>query len=174
MYTRRLLVATVLIIACVQHPGRAWAQVQTDVIRTALGRFCIDVPRSNFQDGTKVQLYPCQGSENQVFSHDWKTQEIKIKGLCLDAFLKPGGQAGQAGDVVGVYHCNNAPNQKWHAYNWCPPGKRCLEYVRPDYVFETMNKMCLNVPNSNTGQGVGLIIYPCEGSANETWYFGQQ
>ena len=80
---------------------------------------CIDVPNSQYQQGTQLIVYPCQGSPNQLFTY---TQEGWIKAgntnLCLDAF-RPGGGASQNGDVIGLWACGTGSDGRAQAnQNW--------------------------------------------------------
>ncbi|MER6511783.1 ThuA domain-containing protein [Nonomuraea sp. NPDC001636] len=77
-------------------------------IRAADGR-CVDVAGANSADGTKVQLYSCNGTNAQNWAIDGQT--VKALGKCLDV----AGASGADGTKVQIWTCNGTGAQKWTA-----------------------------------------------------------
>ncbi len=77
-------------------------------IHAADGR-CVDVAGANSTDGTKVQLYSCNGSNAQTWLVEG--QAIKALGKCLDV----AGANSADGTRVQIYSCNGSNAQKWTA-----------------------------------------------------------
>lgn len=159
MRASRLLIA---VAAMIGATGAAEAQ-RTGPIRSKLanGQYCLDVPRGDFREGVMVQMYRCQGSPNQRFT--WtKNGQITIGKLCL-------GGANEERAPVGLVRCANNANQRWRN-DACYPAQRCINPPEQGTQIIGINNMCLDVPNSNLGEGVGVIVYRCQRSDNQRWF----
>jgi endo-1,4-beta-xylanase len=76
------------------------------VVGAQSGR-CIDVPNSSRTNGTRVQLYDCNGQSNQSWTYTSGRQLTVFGSLCLDA-------AGSGnGSAIQIYSCNGQTNQQW-------------------------------------------------------------
>ncbi|MBB2914603.1 glucose/arabinose dehydrogenase/PKD repeat protein [Streptosporangium becharense] len=111
----------------------------TGPIHAADGR-CVDVAGANSADGTKVQLYSCNGTNAQTWLIEGQT--IKALGKCLDI---AGGNSAD-GTKVQLYSCNGT-----NAQTWLIEGQR----------IKALGK-CLDA--SSAAQ---LVIRTCDGSAGQ-------
>ncbi|GHH52727.1 hypothetical protein GCM10018773_53220 [Streptomyces candidus] len=89
-----------------QLPGTASSQGE---VKGVNGK-CLDVDGSQTADGTKVQLWTCNGSGAQA----WQPQangsvRNPQTGKCLDA----SGGTWNDGTPVHLWTCHTGPNQKW-------------------------------------------------------------
>ncbi|WP_327048574.1 PHB depolymerase family esterase [Microbispora sp. NBC_01189] len=115
----------------------------------ASGR-CVDVPGATQSDGTQVQLWDCNGQNNQTWSST-SAGEIRVYGnKCLDA-----GGTGN-GTKVQIYSCHGGDNQKWR--------------VNADgSITGVQSGLCLDATGNGTGNGTKLQLYSCHGGTNQKW-----
>ncbi|WP_271190424.1 poly(ethylene terephthalate) hydrolase family protein, partial [Dactylosporangium matsuzakiense] len=69
---------------------------------------CVDVPNASHTNGTRVQLYDCNGQTNQQWTYT-TSKQLQVYGtMCLDAAGSGNGAA------VQIYSCNGQTNQQWN------------------------------------------------------------
>ncbi|MGW2563678.1 lectin [Streptomyces sp. NPDC001514] len=113
---------------------------------------CLDVAGANTANGTRVQLYTCNGTAAQRWTVG-TDGTIRALGKCLDAAA-----AGTAdGTRVQLWDCNGTGAQRW-SYN----------ASTNDVVNLPANK-CLDVLDNNPADGTPTQIWTCTGSANQKW-----
>ena len=112
--------------------------------------FCLDVSGDNNTDGTKVEVYTCNGTNGQ----QWTAQPngtIQAAGKCLD--VTASGTAN--GTKVQLYTCNGTAAQQWvpHADGTLsnPQSGRCLD------------------DTNYGGAGTQVQIWDCWGGAPQQW-----
>jgi glucose/arabinose dehydrogenase/PKD repeat protein len=112
---------------------------------------CLDVDNGGTADGTKIQLYTCNGSTAQ----NWTVTAngpIKALGKCLDV----AGGATANGTKAQLWTCNATAAQVWSAQAdgtlKNPPSGRCLD-----------------VSENNPADGQQIHIWDCTGAANQKW-----
>lgn len=117
------------------------------------GKFCLDVNGGGTADGTKVQLWECNGTPAQQWG--WTgPNELKNpqSGKCLDVTA-----AGTAnGTKVQLYTCNLSGAQRWDLTD-------NNAYLNPN------SGKCLDVPSSGFFNGNGVQIYDCNGTIAQRW-----
>src|SRR5689334_4723118 len=107
---------------------------------------CIDVPSSSQTNGTRVQLYDCNGQSNQTWTLTSSKQLTVYGSRCLDA-------AGSGnGSAVQIYSCNGQANQQWNVNS-------------NGTITGVQSGRCLDVWGTGNGQQVQL--YDCNGQANQ-------
>ncbi|BCY09887.1 endo-1,4-beta-xylanase [Actinoplanes sp. L3-i22] len=107
---------------------------------------CLDVPSSSQTNGTRVQLYDCNGQSNQTWSLTSGKQLMVYGSRCLDA-------AGSGnGSAVQIYTCNGQTNQQWNVNS-------------NGTITGVQSGRCLDVWGTGNGQQVQL--YDCSGQANQ-------
>ncbi|MEV4708375.1 endo-1,4-beta-xylanase [Actinoplanes sp. NPDC049316] len=107
---------------------------------------CIDVPNASQNDGTRVQLYDCNGQANQTWTLTSSKQLTVYGNKCLDA-------AGSGnGSAVQIYSCNGQANQQWNVNS-------------NGTITGVQSGRCLDV--WGTGNGQQVQIYDCHGQANQ-------
>ncbi|GLZ76293.1 hydrolase [Actinorhabdospora filicis] len=119
---------------------------------TGLAGKCVDISGSNTADGTKVQLWTCNGTgaQNWTFAADGS---VRALGKCLDV---SGGSTAD-GAKVQLWTCNGTGAQKW------------VLSGANDLVNPQANK-CLDVTAANTADGTPLQLWTCNGTGAQKWY----
>ena len=119
-----------------------------------LSSLCVDVQHSNTADGTPVQIYTCNGTGAQIWTHTSNgVTVLTALGKCLDV---TGGNAA-SGTPVELWNCNTGSNQEWT--------------IGSDHSLKSLG-YCLDDPHSTTTIGTQLWIYTCNGTNAQKWYFG--
>ena len=111
---------------------------------------CVDDNAQSTADGTKIQMWDCNGGANQ----QWTVQSdgtLQVYGKCMDI---TGANYGN-GTLVELWTCNSGANQQWKATNGT--------LVNP------ASGKCLDDPGSNTANGTQLDLYTCTGGTNQQW-----
>ncbi|WP_084959381.1 PQQ-dependent sugar dehydrogenase [Thermoactinospora rubra] len=116
---------------------------------TGVGGKCVDVSGANTADGTKIQLWTCNGTGAQQWSRPGDGS-IRALGKCMD--VKGANSAN--GTVVQLYTCNGTNAQKWTL-----PG---------DGTLRVLGK-CLDASGGSSADGTQLIVWDCHGGANQKW-----
>ena len=115
------------------------------IVGTQSGR-CVDVPNASRNNGTRVQLYDCNGQANQAWTLTSSRQLTVYGTMCLDA-------AGSGNtSAVQIYSCNGQANQQWNVN-------------ANGTVTGVQSGRCLDV--WGTGNGQQVQIYDCTGQANQ-------
>jgi len=112
---------------------------------------CVDDNNGSGTNGTKVQIWDCDGNTS---AQNWTVNSngtLTIAGGCMDIT----GAKYTNGTLIELWTCNGGANQQWTASNG--------EIVNPT------SGMCLDDPSSNTTNGTQLILYTCNGGANQKW-----
>jgi type 1 glutamine amidotransferase len=110
---------------------------------------CLDVAGAGTTDGTKVQLYTCNGTNAQKWTVG---STFRALGKCLD--VSGGGTAN--GTKVQLWTCNGSGAQTWAAQ---PDGT----------VRNPQSGRCLDVSGNNPADGQQIHLWDCLGAANQKW-----
>ncbi|WP_173066753.1 non-reducing end alpha-L-arabinofuranosidase family hydrolase [Phytohabitans houttuyneae] len=111
---------------------------------------CIDVPNATQTNGTRVQLYDCNGQTNQTWSYTSNRQLRVYGGKCLDA----NGAATANGTAIIIWDCNGGTNQQWNVNS-------------NGTISGVQSGRCLDVWGTANGQQIQL--YDCHGQTNQQW-----
>ncbi|WP_203935991.1 non-reducing end alpha-L-arabinofuranosidase family hydrolase, partial [Planosporangium mesophilum] len=111
---------------------------------------CIDVPNATQTNGTRVQLYDCNGQSNQQWTYTAGKQLQVYGNKCLDA----NGAATANGTAVIIWDCNGQTNQQWNVN-------------AGGTISGVQSGRCLDVWGTANGQQVQL--YDCHGQSNQQW-----
>ena len=107
---------------------------------------CLDIPNATRTNGTRVQLYDCNGQSQQAWTLTSSKQLTAFGSVCLDA-------AGSGnGSAVQIYSCNGQANQQWNVNS-------------NGTITGVQSGRCLDVWGTGNGQQVQL--YDCSGQANQ-------
>lgn len=118
---------------------------------SGLANKCIDVNQGSTTNGTKIQLWDCNGSAGQAWTLA-SDGSVRAVGKCMDV-----DRSGRAnGTKIHLWDCNGTGAQQW----WPRPGGAL---VNPP------SGKCLDVPNSTTTNGIQLQLYTCNGTGAQTW-----
>jgi chitosanase len=115
---------------------------------TGLGGKCIDVAAASSANGTKIQLYDCNGSGAQIWTVGDSLQAL---GKCLDVTAASTAN----GAKIQLYDCNGSGAQKWTASNGT--------------LVNTGSGKCLDATGNSSANGNQLQIWTCTGAANQQW-----
>ncbi|MBB5872548.1 type 1 glutamine amidotransferase [Allocatelliglobosispora scoriae] len=111
---------------------------------------CVDVAASGTADGTKIQLYTCNGTGAQTWTRNGQTW--RALGKCLD--VNGGGTTD--GTKVQLWTCNGSAAQ-----NWTAGANNSL--VNPQ------SGKCLDVAGANSANGTQIQIWTCSGNDAQRW-----
>jgi hypothetical protein len=126
--------------------------------RLALGGKCLDDAGNSAVNGTKVQIWTCNGgaSQNWAFVPDGNpggAGTVVIHGKCLD--IAGGGTAN--GSKVDLTSCTaGAANQQWFLGGF-------------GVLFNPASAKCLDDTGMSTTNGRQVDIFTCVGTSNQTW-----
>ena len=112
---------------------------------------CLDVPNGNTANGTRVQIWDCNGTNSQ----NWSFQAdgtIRAFNKCLDV----SNSGTTNGSIVQLWDCNGTGAQQW------------VQTAANDIVNPVANK-CLDVANGDSASGTKLQIFDCNGTAAQKW-----
>nr|AQQ75061.1 GH16 CBM13 [uncultured bacterium] len=115
------------------------------------GGKCVDVAGANTANGTRVQLWDCNGTAAQRWTMA-ADGTIRALGKCLDV---SGGSTAN-GARVQLWDCNGTGAQRWQAT------------AARDLVNPQSNK-CLDATDVSSANGTPLQIWECHGGANQKW-----
>ncbi|MGC5014584.1 lectin [Streptosporangium sp. DT93] len=117
----------------------------------ASGR-CLDVANVSQANGAAVQIWDCNGQNNQRWTPTG-AGELRVYGnKCLDV----ANMSTADGALVNIWDCNGQNNQKWR--------------LNSDGSITAVGaNKCLDAPNYSTANGVKLQIWACNGASNQRW-----
>ncbi|GAA2716230.1 ThuA domain-containing protein [Actinoplanes palleronii] len=113
---------------------------------------CLDVNGGATADGTKIQLWTCNGSGAQNWSVSGQVWRNPSSGKCLDV----AGGATANGTKVQLWTCNGSAAQNWVAY----PDKT---------VRNPQSGRCLDVSEVKSTDGQQIHLWDCLAAANQLW-----
>ncbi|MGD0069119.1 MAG: ricin-type beta-trefoil lectin domain protein, partial [Streptosporangiaceae bacterium] len=111
---------------------------------------CVDDNGQSTANGTKIQLWDCNGGANQ----QWTVASdgtLQVYGKCMDIT----GANYSNGTGIELWDCNGGANQQWKSTNGT--------LVNP------ASGKCLDDPGSNTANGTQLDLWTCTGGTNQQW-----
>jgi hypothetical protein len=118
----------------------------------AVGGKCVDVPYGQFKPGIRPHMWSCNESVPQTFALDASTGRLTIGGLCVES------NGDRPGFQLQLAWCNGSPNQSWKTDG-------SGELVR----LLGVNKLCLDIPHYEKGDGAALQLWSCHGGPNQNW-----
>jgi beta-glucosidase len=115
---------------------------------------CLDLTGDANTDGTKVEIYTCNGTNGQQWTEEpaGAGYTVHADGKCLD--VAGGGSAD--GTPVQLYTCNGTAAQVWQ-----PQAGGAI--VNPQ------SGKCLDDTGWSTTPGTQVQIWGCTGGANQSW-----
>ena len=116
-----------------------------------LANKCIDVPNSNTTDGTRLQLWDCNGTNAQKWTF-MSDGTVRAFGKCMDVAW--GSSAN--GTAIQLVSCNGNPAQQF------------ILSGAGDLVNPQANK-CVDVTSGNSASGTPLQLWECNGTAAQKW-----
>ncbi|MEV4417582.1 family 16 glycosylhydrolase [Catellatospora sp. NPDC049609] len=115
---------------------------------------CIDIPSSNTANGSRLQIWDCNGTGAQKWSFE-ADGSLRALGKCMDV------AAGSSADgtAIQLYDCNGTGAQKF------------VLSGAGDLVNIQANK-CVDVTANGTANGTKLQLYTCNGTGAQKWRKG--
>ncbi len=120
------------------------------IVAVADSSKCVDDDSDSSADGTKVQMWGCNGTAAQHWTVN-SDGTIRVNGKCLDVT----GASTADGALVELWTCNGGGNQQWHAQNGT--------------LLNPVSGKCLDDPGYNTANGTQLELWTCNGGTNQQW-----
>jgi hypothetical protein len=122
------------------------------LVGTGSGK-CLDTPSSDFANGTKEQIYTCNGTSAQSWTYN-SSGELTVDGgkYCLDAT----GYGTTNGTPIQIWQCNGTTNQEW-------------SFSLNGSIVGIGSGLCLNVVDYGTANGSKLQLWTCLGTTNDQW-----
>ncbi|WP_436761340.1 SMP-30/gluconolactonase/LRE family protein [Streptosporangium sp. V21-05] len=151
LLSKTAAMAAVAALAVVQVAPASAAAGGTPI--TGIGGKCVDVAGSNSANGTRVQVWTCNGSTAQQWTAGTDDGTIRALGKCLDV----AGASTANGARVQIYDCNGTSAQRW---TW---------QAGPGQIVHTASGKCLDATNNGSADGTPLQIWPCGGGVNQRW-----
>jgi glucose/arabinose dehydrogenase len=111
---------------------------------------CVDIAGAATADGTKIQLYTCNGTAAQHWSRQGQT--FRALGKCLDV----AGGATANGTKAQLWTCNGSAAQ-----NWVPQSDGTIR--------NPQSGRCLDVSQNSSADGQQIHIWDCTAAANQKW-----
>jgi hypothetical protein len=112
---------------------------------------CVDDNGQSSANGTKIQIWDCNGGANQSWTVA-SNGTLQVYGKCLDIT----GASTANGALIELWQCTGGANQQWQASNG--------ELVNP------ASGKCLDDPGSNTANGTQLDLWTCNSGTNQQWH----
>jgi hypothetical protein len=168
MFVRPFAIA-VLLCLLAPFPAAAGEPVVKGSLHTILmlGDSCITAPQAAepyLRPGRQLELRPCANSAEQHFEWNVITFEIKFQGLCVDA-LRVGTAPSQAGDPIGLWHCQNNGHQQWYPDNKNRNWLDAFNIVGGS----PSGTLCLTADNSKGEDGAPIALQTCSNDDNQ-WF----
>jgi D-alanyl-D-alanine carboxypeptidase len=151
--------------AVVFYSGTAGTQLAADVLASQAvfcrlpfpatapiigpGGLCVDVPHSNTADGTRLQLYTCNGTGAQSWTRPGNGT-LRALGKCIDV----SGSNSANGTAIQLWTCNGTAAQQWRAL---PSGA----------LLNLGTGKCLATVGGGSASGTLLQLWTCNGTAAE-------
>lgn len=116
---------------------------------------CWDIDRQGTKNGSRLQIFDCNGKANQQFMYSSDTGELRAKqsNKCITV---PGNKQGN-GNQLTISDCKSLPEQKWD---------------RLGSTFQLLDTdKCIDLVAGNTKNGSKVAIYDCGDNApHQSWY----
>ena len=111
---------------------------------------CVDDDGDSLDNGSRVQLYGCNGSGAQRLTIG-SDGTLRVNGKCMD--VKDRGTA--KGSLVQIWDCTGGSNQAWQ--------------VSGERILNTGSGLCLDDTDWRTADRTPLQIWDCTGADNQRW-----
>jgi glucose/arabinose dehydrogenase len=154
---RRHVIGAVLLVAAVGGVTAAvlvpaQAATGSTIVSAASGR-CLDVVGQGQADKTGVNIYDCNGQDNQAWTLT-AAGELRVYSTpkCLDV----AGNDTTAPATAQIYTCNGGANQRWR--------------LDPDgTIVGVQSGLCLDVTGAAIANSTLVGLWTCNGQSNQKW-----
>ncbi|HEY2672248.1 MAG TPA: RICIN domain-containing protein [Rugosimonospora sp.] len=124
----------------------------TGILRGAGSNRCLDAYNNQTANGTKVEIWDCNGGANQQWTLT-PSGQLQVYGTkCLDAY----NNQTTNGTIVELWDCNGQTNQQWR--------------MNADgTITGVQSGLCLDVTGGATANGTQIELWTCSGASNQRW-----
>ncbi|MFS0703980.1 ricin-type beta-trefoil lectin domain protein, partial [Cellulomonas sp. 179-A 9B4 NHS] len=123
----------------------------TGAVRSGIAGKCLDVSGSSSANGTRVQLWDCNGTAAQRWTA-WSDGTLRAFGKCLDA-----------------RDHGTADGTRLHLWD-CGPGQANQRFVEHDGGYRNpVSGRCVDDPGASTANGTQLQLWTCNGTPAQKW-----
>ncbi|WP_437562194.1 PQQ-dependent sugar dehydrogenase [Sorangium sp. So ce542] len=146
---------------CIDDPGAAPEALDTDEAAAVTGApltsvasgKCLDVKGRSTTTGTALQIYTCNGQDNQSFNFT-SAGELQVYGgtRCVE----PANGATTAGTKAVIASCSGQARQKWTR-------------TSAGAIVHQQSGLCLDVEGQGTTNGTAVQIWTCNNQTNQRW-----
>jgi len=153
----------VYLYGCHGEGNQKWEQLVDGTVRLQGTNKCLDVSQFSSANGAKIVVWDCNGGLNQKWTldGDGRLHPYHAPDKCLDV---PGGQATE-GNQLQIWDCEDV---NWHKWNMAPVSFPVFSPSNQGIKSRYTN-MCLDVFNYNFNNGEAVVMWPCNGKANQGW-----
>jgi alpha-galactosidase len=143
------------VVAYRVSPGSGTSVGVTRQLVSAVANRCLDVYDNQTADGTKAEIWDCNGGANQKWTPTAAGELRVYNGAqCLDA------NGSASGSAVTLWTCNGGTNQQWR--------------LNPDgTITGVQSGLCLDIAggNNDAGRANGALaeLWTCNGGSNQDW-----
>jgi hypothetical protein len=115
------------------------------------GGKCLDATGGSSDDGTRLQLWDCNGTAAQRWTFEPDGSLVGIGGKCLDA------QGGRSADStpIQLWDCNGRAGQHWKH--------------RPDLSIVGIGGKCLDGTGGSSDDGTPIQLWDCNRTSAQAW-----
>ena len=139
---------------CSSDPNQRWALPVGEAGFGAVvgtGGKCVDIVLGPGTDGSRAELFGCNGGLNQTFTLPGDGT-LRVQGKCLDALGPVTGEYRN----VHLWECNGEPQQSWNV-------------LQDGRIVAVATGLCLDVEGGGTADGAWLMTFPCHQGSNQRW-----
>jgi len=160
----RFTLGLVLLVAA---PAGAVGEVAADaLVLKDHPQKCLDLQEGDTTNGNTLQIWDCNGMHTQgwVFKGNrlvYKANESKC--VDLHSGKRENGAKVQIWDCVGTWN-TQAPNQEWSYES----GELGIYHTASD------GRKCIDLPLTDTRNGVEVQLWDCDGSPGQQWAFANE
>ena len=116
---------------------------------------CLDTYGAQYANGTKEEIWTCNGGGNQQWTYTSSGQLTQDGGAyCLD----DSAWGTTAGTKVELWSCNGGANQQWSVNS-------------NGTITSTYAGLCLDVTGQGTANGTQIELWTCNGGSNQQWHW---
>ncbi len=146
--------------------GRRFADPRFALV--GLAGKCLDVQASDPSDGTPVNLFRCNGGDNQSWQLDLSPAPQQVTGPPGKCLVP--GFADVSGDSrVVIGECGGGDDLWRLAATGQPEGVQTKYHARPSRLIHDETGRCLDVAGNSDDDGTPVILFDCHGGANQLW-----
>ncbi len=130
-----------------------------------LGGKCLDVENADPSDDTPVNLYRCNGGDNQRWQLELSSLPQPITGLEGKCLVPRVDASGDVRAVIGP--CGD---DRWQLGSpGHPGGGQTRHHAEPAVLIHTETGLCLDVEGGSAADGTPVVLFDCHGGANQLW-----